>query len=223
MGEVRIVSMDSRVFADRQEAGEALAAELADLKGQDPVILGIPRGAVPMAAAIADALEGELDVVIVRKLGAPGNPELAIGAVTEEGEAIVNRELAGHTHASEEYIAQETQRQAQRIDEARRVFRRARPKVPLGGRVVAIVDDGFATGATMKAALESTRSEGPKRLIAAAPVGARDTVRAMAEFADEVVCLRAPRIFGAVGAFYLDFGQVSDEEVLQVLRERATS
>ena len=221
MGEVRIVSMDSSPFADRLQASAALAAELTDLKGQEPVILGIPRGAVPMAAAIARALGGELDVVIVRKLGSPGNPELAIGAVTEEGEAIVNWELARHTRASEEYIAEETRRQVQRIDEARRVFRKARPKLPLGGLVVAIVDDGFATGATMKAALQSARSEGPKRLIAATPVGAQDAVQAMAEFADEVVCLRAPRLFGAVGAFYQDFGQVSDEEVVQVLRRHA--
>ncbi len=223
MGEIRIVSMDPRPFADRREAGEALAKELGDLKGQHPVILGIPRGAVPMAAIIADALDGEPDVVIVRKLGAPGNPELAIGAVTEEGEAIVSDELAAYTHASAEYIKQETMRQVQRIEERKRVYREARPKVPLKGRVVVIVDDGFATGATMKAALASARAEGPERLIAAAPVGAQDTVHALADLADEVVCLRAPRIFGAVGAFYLDFGQVSDEEVLRILRRQVTS
>ena len=219
MGQVRIVSTDSEAYLNRREAGEALAAELAQLRGQNPVILAIPRGAVPMGRVVADELGGELDVVIVRKLGAPGNPELAIGSVTEDGRAIVNRELAKLTHASEAYLEQEAQRQVQRIEEARRVFRGAHPKVPLEGRVVVIVDDGFATGATMKAALQSARSEKPERLIAAAPVGAPDTCRALADYADEVVCLRAPRFFGAVGAFYRDFGQVSDEEVLQVLRE----
>lgn len=220
MGEVTIVSTESRAFENRTEAGRALAEQLADLRGQSPVILGIPRGAVPMAAVIADELDGELDVVIVRKLGAPGNPELAIGSVTESGDAIVNRELARHTGASDEYIEQEQRRQMQRIEERRRVYRQVRPKVALHDRVVVIVDDGFATGATMKAALESARSENPRRLIAAAPVGAQDTVRQMADYADEVICLRAPRFFGAVGAFYRDFGQVSDEEVLQVLRDR---
>jgi predicted phosphoribosyltransferase len=220
MGEVNIVSTESRAFADRKEAGEALAEELSDLKGQNPVILGVPRGAVPMAAIIADELDGELDVVIVRKLGAPGNPELAIGSVTEEGEAIVNESFASRTGASEKYIEQETQRQMERIEERKRVYREVRPKVSLEGRVVVIVDDGFATGATMKAALESAQSENPERLIAAAPVGAQDSCREMGEYADEVICLRAPSFFGAVGAFYRDFGQVTDDEVLDVLRER---
>ncbi|MBD3291297.1 MAG: phosphoribosyltransferase [Armatimonadia bacterium] len=220
MGQVNIISTDSRAFADRIEAGQALAEQLSDLKGQNPLILGVPRGAVPMAAVIADELDGELDVVIVRKLGAPGNPELAIGSVTEEGEAIVNDEFARRTGASDDYIEQEAQRQMDRIEERKRVYREVRPKVSLEGRVVVIVDDGFATGATMKAALESAGSENPQRLIAAAPVGAQDSCRAMADYADEVICLRAPEFFGAVGAFYRDFGQVSDDEVLEVLRER---
>ncbi len=220
MGEVNIVSTDSRAFENRDEAGKALAEELSELKGENPLILGVPRGAVPMAAVVADRLDGELDVVIVRKLGAPGNPELAIGSVTEDGEAIVNDELARRTGASDEYIEQETQRQMQRIEERKRAYREARPKVPMEGRIVVIVDDGFATGATMKAALESAAAETPERLIAAAPVGAQDTCREMGEYADEVVCLRAPQLFGAVGAFYRDFGQVSDDEVVKVLKER---
>ena len=220
MGEVTIVSTESHAFQDRMEAGRALADHLSDLKGQNPLIIGVPRGAVPMAAVIADELDGELDVVIVRKLGAPGNPELAIGSVTEEGEAIVSKNFARRTGASEEYIEQETQRQMDRIEERKRVYREVRPKVSMEGRVVVVVDDGFATGATMKAALESARSENPERLIAAAPVGAQDTCRAMGDFADEVVCLRAPEFFGAVGAFYRDFGQVSDDEVLEILRRR---
>ncbi|MFW5867618.1 MAG: phosphoribosyltransferase [Armatimonadota bacterium] len=220
MGEVTIVSTESRAFENRREAGEALAEHLSDLKGENPLVLGVPRGAVPMAAVVADELDGELDVVIVRKMGAPGNPELAIGSVTEEGEAIVNEEFARRTGASDEYIEQETRRQMERIEERKRVYREVRPKVSLEGRTVVIVDDGFATGSTMKAALESARSENPAKLIAAAPVGAQDTCRAMGDYADEVVCLRAPRFFGAVGAFYRDFGQVSDEKVLEVLKER---
>ena len=220
MGSVTILSTQPRPFSDRTEGGIALAEQLRPLRGRHPVILGIPRGAVPMAAIVADGLGGDLDVVIVRKLGAPGNPELAIGSVTEAGEAIIDSELARRTGASEEYIEQETGRQLARVEERKRVYRKVRPKVPLEGRVVVIVDDGFATGATMKAALESARVERPGRLIAAAPVGAHDTVWQMADHADEVLCLRAPEVFGAVGAFYRDFGQVSDDEVLAVLRER---
>jgi predicted phosphoribosyltransferase len=220
MGEVNIVSTESRAFNDRIEAGTALADELSDLKGKNPLIIGVPRGAVPMAAVIADELDGELDVVIVRKLGAPGNPELAIGSVTEEGEAIINESFAGRTGASDEYIEQEKQRQMDRIEERKRVYREERPKVSMEGRIVVVVDDGFATGATMKAALESARSENPERLIAAAPVGAQDTCREMGNYADEVICLRAPQFFGAVGAFYRDFGQVSDDEVVEILKER---
>ncbi|MFO8078826.1 MAG: phosphoribosyltransferase family protein [Armatimonadota bacterium] len=220
MGEVNIVSTESKAFQDRIEAGKALAEELSDLKGTNPLIIGVPRGAVPMAAVIADELDGELDVVIVRKLGAPGNPELAIGSVTEEGEAIVNEDFARRTGASDEYIKQETERQMQRIEERKRAYRETRPKVSMEGRTVVVVDDGFATGATMKAALESARSENPEKLIAAAPVGAQDTCRQMGDYADEVICLRAPAYFGAVGAFYRDFGQVSDDEVLEILEQR---
>ncbi len=220
MGEVRIVSTESQAFRDRREAGEALAEELSELKGSAPVILGIPRGAVPMAAVVADELDGELDVVIVRKLGAPRNPELAIGSMTEDGEAIVDETLMRRTNAGEDYMEREKQQQMEKIEERKRVYRSMHDKVDLTDRVVVIVDDGFATGATMKAALQSARTENPERLIAAAPVGARPTVEDLADYADEVVCLRAPAYFGAVGAFYRDFGQVTDDEVVEVLRER---
>ncbi len=222
MGKVRIVSTDSQPFGNRREAGRALAEELSELKGDNPVILGVPRGAVPMAAVVADELDGELDVVIVRKLRAPSNPELAIGSMTEDGEAIIDESLARRTRASDEYLEREKQEQVERIEERRRVYRQVHDKVYLTDRIVVIVDDGFATGATMKAALQSAQSESPQRLIAAAPVGARSTVENLAEHADEVVCLRAPEFFGAVGAFYREFGQVSDEEVVGMLRQRGT-
>lgn len=222
MGEVRIVSTEPRAFADRREAGLALAQELAELKGQRPVILGIPRGAVPMAAILADELDGDLDVVIVRKLRAPGHPEFAIGSMAEDGHVLLHEDVVRQLGVPESYLRQEQAEQLARIEERKRVYRSVYPKVPLEGRVVVIVDDGFATGATMKAALWGARREQPQRLMAAAPVGAQDSVRAMADHADLVVCLRAPAMFGAVGAFYRHFEQVSDEEVLEVLRRAQT-
>ncbi len=219
MGKVRIVSTEARAFADRIEAGHALAEELSDLKGQDPVIIGVPRGAVPMAAIIADDLDGELNVVIVRKLRAPMNPEFAIGSITEDGEVMLHEDVVNRLGISNDYLEREKQEQLQRIEERKKRYRSVKPKVPLRDRIAVIVDDGFATGATMQAALHSARREKPRKLIAAAPVGAQETVREMAEYADEVVCLRAPAFFGAVGAFYREFGQVSDEEVIQILRD----
>ena len=220
MGKVRIVSTEAEAFENREVAGIALARELSELKGSNPVILGIPRGAVPMAAVIADELDGELDVVIVRKLRAPQNPELAIGSMTETGEAIVDRNLMARTGASDDYIKREATEQREKIEERKRVYREIHEKVDLTGRIAVVVDDGFATGATMKAALQSARSEDPQRLIAAAPVGAPATIETLANYADEVVCLRAPEFFGAVGGFYRQFDQISDSEVVEVLRER---
>jgi len=218
MGEVRIVSTEPRAFEDRREAALALAEELSELRGQRPVILGIPRGAVPMAAVLADELGGELDVVIVRKLRAPHHPEFAIGAVTEGGRVMLHEDVVRQLRVPPSYLEQEQREQLEAIEERKRRYRSVREKVPLEGRVVVVVDDGFATGATMRAALWGARREHPKRLIAAAPVGAPETVREMADHADEVVCLRAPAVFGAVGAFYRRFDQVSDDEVVEVLR-----
>ena len=220
MGKVRIVSTEAEAFENREVAGIALARELSELKGSNPVILGIPRGAVPMAAVIADELDGELDVVIVRKLRAPQNPELAIGSMTETGEAIVDRNLMARTGASDDYIKREATEQREKIEERKRVYREIHEKVDLTGRIAVVVDDGFATGATMKAALQSARSEDPQRLIAAAPVGAPATIETLANYADEVVCLRGPEFFGAVGGFYRQFDQIGDSEVVEVLRER---
>lgn len=220
MGHVRIKTKQRHVFADRQEAGRALAGELSGLRGKSPVIVGVPRGAVPMAATIADELSGELDVVIVRKLRAPRHPEFAIGSMAEDGEVILHEDVVSRLGVSDSYLEQEKREQLQRIKERKEKYRSARPKVSLTDRVVVVVDDGFATGATMKAALHSARREDPERLIAAAPVGAQETVREMADHADEVVCLHAPTAFGAVGAFYRQFAQVSDEEVVRVLSER---
>jgi len=221
MGTVRIVSTQPQAFEDRREAALALAEELSDLRGQRPVVLAIPRGAVPMAAVLAEELGGELDVVIVRKLRAPHHPEFAIGAMTEGGHVMLHEDVVRRLRVPQSYLAQEQQEQLGRIEERKRRYRSVREKVPLEGRVVVVVDDGFATGATMRAALWGARRENPERLIAAAPVGAPDTVREMADHADEVVCLRAPAAFGAVGAFYRRFDQVSDDEVVAVLRRAA--
>ncbi|MEA3400757.1 MAG: phosphoribosyltransferase family protein [Armatimonadota bacterium] len=221
MAEIRIVSTESRAFEDRIEAGRALAEELSELRGSNPVILGIPRGAVPMAAIVAEELDGELDVVIVRKLRAPMNPEFAIGSMSEDGHALLHEDVVERLGVSDDYLDQEKREQRQRIQERKQTYRSVKPKVSLTGRIAVVVDDGFATGATMRAALASARREDPQRLIAAAPVGAQDTVHEIAEDADEVVCLRAPTFFGAVGAFYRRFDQVSDQQVVEVLREHA--
>ncbi|MGD9494827.1 MAG: phosphoribosyltransferase [Armatimonadota bacterium] len=221
MGEIRIVSTEPRPFEDRAQAARALAEELSELRGQNPAILGIPRGAVPMAAIIADRLDGDVDVVIVRKLRAPMHPEFAIGSMAEDGHALVNEDVVRRLGISAGYLEREKREQLQQIEERKRRYRSVRSKLPLRDRVVVIVDDGFATGATMQAALWSARREEARKLIAAAPVGAQEAVRDLADHADEVVCLRAPAHFGAVGAFYLRFDQVSDEEVVEVLRRAA--
>ncbi len=221
MGRIRIVSRDARPFRNRREAAKRLALEFESIRGEHPVILGIPRGGLVIAQELASALDGDLDVALSRKLGAPGNPELAIGAVAEDGSVFLNEAISSRTGAFAAYIEQEKKKQlaviAQRGDEYRRVL----PKTDLRGRYVVIVDDGIATGATMQAALRVAGSEEPKALISSAPVGSEDSIRRLAEDADEVVCLRAPAWFGGVGQFYEEFAQVEDDEVLRILREAA--
>jgi predicted phosphoribosyltransferase len=200
------------IFANRESAARQLVERLAALRGSHPLVLAIPRGAVPMAALIAEALDGELDVVLVRKLGAPGNPELAVGAVAESGEIAVS-DVARQLGVPEEYLEREAQRQLAVLRERRRRYTPdGRPADP-AGRTVVIVDDGLATGATMMAALELVRRRAPRRLVAAAAVAPPQTLARLRGLADEVVCLAAPPSFRAVGEFFADFSQVSDEEV----------
>lgn len=204
------------VFRNREHAARLLAKRLAPYRGRRPLVLGIPRGAVPMAAIIADALGGELDVALVHKLGAPLQAELAVGAVDEEGHVSL-AETARRLGIDEEYVTRERDRQVAALRRRREQYTPARPRVSPKGRVVMIVDDGIATGSTLIAALRATRARGPARVIAVAAVAPVETVERLKREADEVVVLDAPIHFLAVGEFFQDFRQVPDEEVIEVL------
>lgn len=204
-------------FRNRDEAAEYLIQALKPYRGQNPLVLAIPRGAVPMAVKIAQALDGEVNVVLVRKLRAPHQPELAIGAIDESGHYFLSP-YAQALGISEEYIEKEKRLQMQTLQERRALYTPARLMVNPRERIVVVVDDGIATGSTMTAALRALRAQGPKKLIVATAVAPPDTLQRLASYADEIVCLEAPPKFQAVGQFFEDFSQVSDEEVVDLLR-----
>lgn len=208
------------MFRDRQEAGEQLAQRLGAYAGRRPLCLGIPRGGVVMAAAIADELGGEVDVVLVHKLGAPGQPEFAVGAVDEEGRVTIS-DAARRLGINEPYLRHEAAVQLDRLKRRRALYTPVRPPVPVEGREVIVVDDGLATGATMIAALQALRPRKPGRLIAATAVAPADTLEKVAALADETVCLQVPDVFYAVGQFFRNFDQVEDDEVIAILRTRS--
>jgi len=209
------------MFADREDAGRQLAARLSHIKDEDPVVLGLPRGGVVVAAEIARALHAPLDVLVVRKIGAPFQPELALGAVIDGNppQQVRNQDLIETLRIDEEYLQQEGERQ---LGEARRrqeAYRRGRPGIDVVGRTVILVDDGIATGATMKAALTALNQSRLKRLVLAVPVGPPDTIHELKRKVDELVYIDAPPHFRAVGAFYGRFTQTTDEEVIALLEE----
>lgn len=204
-------------FRDREEAARLLARNLRAYKGQDPLILAIPRGALPMGKILAEELDGELDIVLVHKLGAPGNPELAIGAVSETGETVLGHDLE-YLGILDSWIEEEKERQLAVLRERRALYTPDRPSADPAGRVVIVVDDGIATGATFRAALEVVRARQPRRLIAAFAVAPRSSLLEISALADEVVCLERPAFFLAVGQFFQDFRQIRDEEVVEILR-----
>lgn len=205
------------MFRDRKDAASRLVERLQAYRGKNPLILAIPRGAVPMARIIADQLEGELDVVLVRKLRAPQQPELAIGSVNESGWTYQSgyAELYG---ADAAYIASEKQAQMETIRRRRAQYTPIRPPIDTKGRIVIVIDDGLATGATMISALHGLRAGKPAKLICAVPVAPPDTLDKVAALADQVVCLEAPEFFQAVGQFYQHFPQVDDDEVIEILK-----
>ncbi len=217
-GQLRILSYSSTPFANREEAGKLLAVELGRYAAQKAVVLGVPRGGIVVAREIAAALNADLDIVLAHKLRTPGHEELAMGSVSEDGKVFLNQDVVGELGVDEAYIEQEKARQMAEIKRRIALFRQVRPKVQLKGRTVIITDDGVATGATTQAAFWAIRSEGPKKLIAAIPVGPAETISRLAGDVDEMLCLRTPPFFAAVGQFYQQFHAVEDEDVLQILR-----
>jgi predicted phosphoribosyltransferase len=207
-----------RLFADRVDAGRRLSKALKDYKEKNTIILAIPRGGVVVGFEVADALNVPLDVIIPRKIGAPGNPELAIGAVMEDGTIIMNEELTGFLQVSEDYIKEESGSQRLEIERRLKFYRGDAPYPNLKDRVVVMVDDGIATGSTMKAAVASVRKKGARAVVIAVPVGPSSTVEELKREADHVICLQSPESFMAIGQFYENFNQTSDEEVIRLLK-----
>ena len=209
----------SIVFQDRQEAGKQLAASLQDYRGKENLlVLALPRGGVTVGYEVARELGCPLDVLIVRKIGCPGNPELAAGAVSETGTRVLNEDVISMQRISQEYLDGETERQKQEIARRLAAYRDGETIGSLTGKTVLLVDDGVATGATMKAAVATLKREGLAKLVVAVPVAPPSTAREIAPTVDEWVCLDTPAWFAAVGQFYRDFTQVEDDEVVAMLR-----
>jgi len=207
------------VFQNRIEAGKQLAAKLQNYKGvKNLLALAIPRGGVIVGRELADFLDCPLDVIVTKKIPSPENPELAIGAVGAVGEPVVDEELAAKVGAEENYIKSQISNLKSQIYEREKAFRQGKPPLDLKDKIIILTDDGVATGATMAAAVEIVRQQEPKKIIVAVPVIARDSLEKIASLADEVVYLRAPELFFAVGQFYREFNQISDEAVIKKLR-----
>jgi putative phosphoribosyl transferase len=209
-------------FADRREAGTELASRLAKYASRpDVVVLALPRGGVPVAAEIAEALGAPLDIFLVRKLGLPGHPELAMGAIASGGVRVLNSDVVDW-YGIPGYVIDAVARQEQaELERREREYRESRPLLDLRDRIVILVDDGLATGSTMKAAVEAVRKHQPARVIVAVPVGAPSACAEFASITDETVCARTPEPFSAVGQWYADFSQTTDAEVRSLLRKHA--
>ncbi|HUO06272.1 MAG TPA: phosphoribosyltransferase family protein [Candidatus Binataceae bacterium] len=215
----RRAAEEPEFFSDRAEAGRRLAARLVKFGSEHPVVIAIPRGGVPVGAEVARALNAPLDVVVVRKIGAPDQPELGIGALVDgdHPESVLNQELIGQLAVSRDYLVNESEKQLKEIHRRQRLYRGGRGRPDLKGRTVIVVDDGIATGGSVRAALRGLRNSHPKRLVLAVPIAPRETLEALAPETDEIVCLSSPEPFYAVGQFYRDFHQVSDNEVTRIL------
>jgi predicted phosphoribosyltransferase len=207
------------VFADRAEAGRRLAAALEKYGRSHPVILALPRGGVPVAAEIAQALGAPLDLLLVRKIGLPWQPELAIGAAVDGADPLIvrNEAIIAHSGVGEAEFQRACREEMAEIERRKARYLRGRARAPLAGRVVIVVDDGIATGATMKAALRAIRQRGPSKLVLAVPVAPADALAELRPEVDDLVCLDTPEPFDAIGYFYRDFSQVGDEEVIAIL------
>jgi putative phosphoribosyl transferase len=210
---------DPKAFSDRRQAGRQLGEELAKRKWRDPVVLALPRGGVPVGFEVARALHAPLDVLLVRKIGAPGYPEFGIGAVVDgdDPQVVINEDAAFILDPSSDYLEVEKKRQLEEIERRRTQYVGNRATEPIKGRTAIVVDDGIATGSTIKVALKALRRSGASRIVVAVPVAPQDTIESLRKEADDVVCLSTPEGFRAVGLHYVDFKQITDEEVVQLL------
>ncbi|MFZ0488477.1 MAG: phosphoribosyltransferase [Arenicellales bacterium] len=212
---------DPYVFADRTEAGRLLSSTLAPRRYVNPVVLALPRGGVPVAAEVARVLHAPLDLVLVRKIGVPFQPELALAAVVDgqHPELVVNEEVRRMAHVSEEQLDRLKAKELAEIERRRKIYLQGRDRIPVEGATAIVIDDGVATGATVRAALKALRRGNPARLVLAVPVAPPETVQELRREVDELICLETPDPFYAIGAFYQDFTQTSDEEVIALLAQ----
>jgi len=209
------------LFENRKEAGKQLAQKLGSYAGREDVLcVGLARGGVIVAASVSEALNVPLDVAIVRKVGAPDNPELALGAISDEGEGVFNEELIAMLGISKDYIRKEVEKQRELVRQRKALYMGDKESLPFEGKVVILIDDGIATGASIKVAIEAIRIKMPEKIVLAVPVAPHDALREISLLVDEVVCLHAPTSFGAVGAFYREFSQVTDEDVMKLISKK---
>jgi len=218
MGKLNIISRSSEPFLNRTQAAELLAQKLEKLTDKNTVILGIPRGGIVIAKNIAKKLSVDFDIVLSRKIGAPFNPEFAIGAVSEDGRVFFNKAVLYDIDIKQDYIKKAAQYELEEIKRRAALYRKVKPKLVLEGKTVIISDDGVATGVTMQATIWAVRQEKPNKVIIALPVGPYDVIVKLANESDEILCLRVPEFFSAVGQFYIDFPQIKDSQVLELLK-----
>lgn len=209
------------MFENRKEAGQQLAQELSEYAGRDDVVvLGLPRGGVPVAFEVAKALKAPLDVFVVRKLGLPRNPELAMGAIASGDVRVMNENVVRKSGVSDRAIERVIEQEREKLKEREEIYRGARPRVDLEGKTVLLIDDGLATGATMRAAIRALREHNPQKVVVAVPTAPPETCAEFEEIVDEIICVTTPRLFMGVGGAYRDFSQTTNQEVRDML-ERA--
>ena len=204
-------------FRDRTEAGQLLAARLSRYANQQVLVLALPRGGVPVAYEIAQALHADLDLCLVRKLGVPGQPELAMGAIASGGFRVMNAEIVESLHISEQQVLQVATLEQAELERRQRLYRGDRPALAVRDRTVILVDDGIATGATLRAALAMLKSQRPRAIVIAAPIASPHSFRAFQSLVDEIICLATPELLHSIGQYYKDFSQTSDQQVCQLL------